>query len=79
MIQYGTVRDLSDFGLKGRLPIFIDNFLSNRNSKVSVGTTLSDLQDQEEGVLQGSILSLCPKHTESVKFAPHKSPWARCA
>ena len=46
------------FGLKGRLPHFIDNFLSNRNFKVRVGTTLSDLQGQEEGVPQGSILSV---------------------
>ena len=56
--KYGIMRDLSDFGLKGRLPNFIDNFLSNRCFKVRVGTTLSDLQGQEEGVLQGSILSV---------------------
>ena len=56
--KYGIMRDLSDFGLKGRLPIFIDNFLSNRNFKVRVGTTLSGLQGQEEGVPQGSILSV---------------------
>ena len=56
--KYGIMRDLSDFGLKGRLPYFIDNFLSNRNFKVRVGTTLSDLQGQEEGVPQGSILSV---------------------
>ena len=56
--KYGIMRDLSDFGLKDRLPHFIDNFLSNRNFKVRVGTTLSDLQGQEEGVPQGSILSV---------------------
>ena len=56
--KYGIMRDLNDFGLKGRLPHFIDNFLYNRNFKVRVGTTLSDLQDQEEGVPQGSILSV---------------------
>ena len=56
--KYGIMRDLSDFGLKGRLPHFIDNFLSNRNFKVRVGTTLSDFQGQEEGVPQGSILSV---------------------
>ena len=56
--KYGIMRDLSDFGLKGRLPIFIDNFLSNRNFKVRVRTTLSGLQGQEEGVPQGSILSV---------------------
>ena len=42
------MRDLSDFGLTGRLPIFIDNFLSNRNFKVHVGTTFSGLQGQED-------------------------------
>ena len=54
--KYGIMRDLNVFGLKGGLPNFIDNFLSNRNVKVRVGTTLSDLQGQEEGVPQGSIL-----------------------
>ena len=56
--KYGIMRDLNDFGLQGRLSHFIDNFLSNRNFKVRVGTTLSDLQGQEEGVPQGSILSV---------------------
>ena len=56
--KYGIMRDLSDFGLKGKLPHFIDNFLSNRKFKVRVGTTFSDLQGQEEGVPQRSILSV---------------------
>ena len=34
--KYDIMRDLSDFGLKGRLPHFIENFLSNRNFKVRV-------------------------------------------
>ena len=38
--------------------ICIIKFLSNRNFKVRVGTTLSDLQGQVEGVPQGSILSV---------------------
>ena len=56
--KYGIMRALSDFGLKGRLPHFTERFLSNRNFKIRVGTTLSDLQGQEEGVPQGSILSV---------------------
>ena len=52
------MRDLHEFGLKGRLPTFINNFLSDRNFKVRVGTNISDLQDQKEGVPQGSILSV---------------------
>ena len=50
------MRDLNEFGLKGRLPVFIDSFLSNTNFRV--GTTLSDLQGQEEGIPLGSILSV---------------------
>ena len=56
--KHGIIRDLHELGLKGRLPNFIINFLSNRHFKVRVGSTLSDLQDQEEGVPQGSILSV---------------------
>ena len=56
--KHGIIKDLHDLGLKGRLPNFIKNFLSNRQFNVRVGSTLSDLQDQEEGVPQGSILSV---------------------
>ena len=56
--KYGIMKDLKGFGLKGRLPSFISNFLSDRNFKVRVGSTLSDTQQQEEGVPQGSILSV---------------------
>ena len=53
--KYVIMRDLNDFGLNGRLPHLIDNFISNRNFKVRVGTTLSDIQGQEEGVSRGRI------------------------
>jgi potassium voltage-gated channel Eag-related subfamily H protein 8 len=56
--KYGILNDLQDLGLKGRLPSFISNFLSNREFKVRVGSTLSDLHQQEMGVPQGSILSV---------------------
>lgn len=55
--KYGILKDLYDFGLKGYLPNFISNFLSNRTFKVRIGTTMSDLYEQEQGVPQGSILS----------------------
>ena len=55
--KYGILKDLSDMGLRGRLPIFISQFLSDRNFKVRVGSTLSDPFEQEMGVPQGSILS----------------------
>ena len=56
--KYGIMKDLQDLGLKGRLPHFIQDFLSDRNFKVRVGSTLSESQEQEEGVPQGSILSV---------------------
>ena len=52
------MNDLHEIGLKGRLPIFVQNFLSNREFKVRVGSTLSEAHNQEQGVPQGSILSL---------------------
>ena len=55
--RYGILKDLHDLGLKGRLPMFIQSFLEDRTIQVRVGSTLSDLYDQEQGVPQGSILS----------------------
>ena len=47
--KYGILKDLFDMGLKGRLPEFVNNFLSDRHFKVKVNSTLSDLYDQEMG------------------------------
>ena len=44
-------------GLRGNLPIFIGNFLSDRTFQIHLGTILSDVFHQEEGVPQGAILS----------------------
>ena len=55
--RYGIFKDLHDLGLKGRLPLFIQSFLEDRTMQVRVGSTLSDLNDQEQGVPQRSILS----------------------
>ena len=55
--KYGILNDLFDMGLRGRLPMFIRNFLDERKFRVRLGTIFSDLYDQEMGVPQGSILS----------------------
>ena len=47
--KYGIMRDMSDFGLKGRLPHFIDNFLSNGNFKVRIGTTFLIFKVRKKG------------------------------
>ena len=56
--KYGILRDLHDFDLGGRLPIFIAAFLNERLFRVRVGNTLSDAREQEMGVPQGCIISV---------------------
>ena len=56
--RYGIMKDLHNMGLRGRLPNFTKAFLTDRKFQVRIGTTLSDIQQQEEGVPQGSILSV---------------------
>ena len=55
--KHGIMKDLHSLGLRGHLPLFIENFLKNRKFNVKINNTLSDPFDQEEGVPQGSILS----------------------
>ena len=56
--RYGIMQDLHNLGFRGRLPLFIQKFLSNRQFTVRVGNSTSDKCRQEIGVPQGSILSV---------------------
>lgn len=56
--RHGILTSLFEFGLRGRLPVFIERFLSQRSIRVRVGGVLSEAQLLEEGVPQGSILSV---------------------
>ena len=56
--RHGILTSLFDFGLRGHLPIFIQRFLSHRLLRVRVGSVLSDSRPLEDGVPQGSILSV---------------------
>ena len=51
------IQDLHNFSMKGRLPNLIKSFLEDRAIQMRVGSTLSDLYDQEQGVPQGALLS----------------------
>ena len=51
------MKDLNKLGLRGNLPIFIQNFLSERTFQVLLGTIFFDKFKQEEGVPQDAILS----------------------
>ena len=56
--KYGILKDLHDMGIRGHLAQYITKFLENRVFKVKLGSSFSDWQTQEEGVPQGSILSV---------------------
>ena len=56
--RFGILRTIHEIGLRGELPMFIKVFLANRKFKVKVGNTYSNLYNQEEGVPQGSVLSV---------------------
>ena len=50
------MNDPHNMGLKGRCPNFIKTFLLDRKFQVRIGSTLSNIQNQEVGVPQGSIV-----------------------
>src|SRR5215469_4750960 len=54
----GVLRKLLNLGFRGFLPLFIQNILSNRTFQVRVGNTLSRHYELQEGVPQGSVLSV---------------------
>ena len=56
--KYGISKDFHDTGLRGRLPLFIASFLSNRKFQVIVGKSYSKLSEYETDVPQGRILSV---------------------
>ena len=56
--KYGVIGDLHKVGLRGRMPMFIQNFLSKRDFRLRLGSAYSDIHGQEMGVPQGSILSV---------------------
>lgn len=56
--RYGILQDLYRAGLRGRLPVIIQDFLSDRRFRVKINETISGKHTQETGVPQGSILSV---------------------
>ena len=56
--RLGILKELSKMGIGGKMIRFIHSFLSDRYIKVRVGNTISEPFLQEEGVPQGSVLSV---------------------
>ena len=54
----GILEALCEYDIKGRMGNFIKQFLKERYFKVRIGTETSERIEQEEGVPQGSVLSV---------------------
>ena len=55
--RYPILRSLYNNGLRGNLPIFIKNFLSERTFQTRIDSIYSDNFKLKEGIPQGSVLS----------------------
>ncbi|GFV56078.1 RNA-directed DNA polymerase from mobile element jockey, partial [Trichonephila clavipes] len=56
--RYGILRDLYAMDFRGNLPVFIKNFLNHRSFQVRLRSFYSNIFIQEQGVPQGSVLSV---------------------
>ena len=56
--RYGILRTLHSWGFKGCLPLFLQEFISNRSFSVCLGKTYSERCYFVNGVPQGSTLSV---------------------
>ena len=77
--KHGIQQDLHDMGLRGNLPIFIGNFLTDRTIQIHLGTILSDVFHQEEGVPQGAILSTTLFNVKINDIVKQVDPGVECS
>jgi ribonuclease HI len=56
--RFGILKELERIGIKGNMLAFIQNFLSNRKFYTVVGNSFSTLKLSENGIPQGSVLSV---------------------
>ncbi|GFW63677.1 probable RNA-directed DNA polymerase from transposon BS [Trichonephila clavipes] len=74
---YGILRNMYDFDLRGNLPIFICNFLAVRYFYVRIGHSSSHKFTQDQGVPQGSILSVAFFNIHMSSILYHLPPSVR--
>ena len=78
--KHGSQQDLHDMGLRGNLPIFVGNFLTDRTFQVHLGTILSNVFHQE-GVPQGegAILSATLFNVKINNIVKQVDPGVECS
>ena len=77
--KHVIMKDLYDAGLRGRLPLFVQGFLQNRQFQIRLGSHISDVFDQEMGVPQGSILSVTLFALKINSIVKSVSPGVECS
>ena len=75
----GILKHLHNMGLRGNLPIFIGNFLSDRTFQINLGTILSDKIFHQEGVPQGAILSTTLFNVKINDIVKQVDPGVECS
>ncbi|GFW53320.1 putative RNA-directed DNA polymerase from transposon X-element [Trichonephila clavipes] len=75
--RYGILRNMYDFGLRGNLPIFIFNCLAVRYFHVRIGHLSSHKFMQDQGVPQGSVLSVTLFNIHMSSILNHLPPSVR--
>ena len=76
--KHGILQDLHDMGLRGNLPIFIGNFLTNRNFQIHLGTILSDVFHRESVPL-GAIWSTTLFNVKINNIVKQVDPGIECS
>lgn len=56
--KYKIIQEVVRMGLEGNIVKFIENFLTNRRFRVCLGNTFSSEKHMENGIPQGSVLSV---------------------
>ena len=56
--RYGMKKEMHRLGLRGRLPLFVSNFMEGRLFRIRMNQQLSQEYEQESGIAQGSKLSV---------------------
>ena len=55
--RYGILKAIHNFGMRGSLPVFVQNYLTSRMFRTKIGNALSDYHTLDQGVPQGGVLS----------------------
>jgi len=77
--RHGIIKEFYDMGIRGNMIRFIKEFLSDRFIKVRVGDSISRKYKQEEGVPQGSVLSVTCFSVAINKIVQAVAPPVRCS